>query len=141
MIQQDTDRNPDDENAFAWPEGEDPFARRCDLFPRRNRPIQLGLDQTHQDRSILGFVSNGAPAIAFGWRPTLCFLFVREIRPRRYRRPTTTQTYSMPVDPSNADHSAQVLEFAAQLMAASSSSKDLPSPGVVTLMGTDAGNL
>jgi hypothetical protein len=41
----------------------------------------------------------------------------------------------MPVDPSNADHSAQVLEFAAQLMALSSSSKDLPSPGVVTLIG------
>jgi hypothetical protein len=41
----------------------------------------------------------------------------------------------MPVDPSNTDHSAQVLEFVAQLLALSSSSKDLPAPGVITLIG------
>ncbi len=45
------------------------------------------------------------------------------------------QAYSMDVDPSGLNHSAQVLEFVTQLLALSSSSKDLPAPSVVTLIG------
>ncbi|MGD0432578.1 MAG: hypothetical protein ABSA58_15960 [Acetobacteraceae bacterium] len=96
---------------------------------------QLGLDQTHQDRIN--------PWICFerctGDRLRMETDTLFSVRPGNPSPSISTTydnaTYSMPVDPSNADHSAQVLEFAAQLMALSSSSKDLPSPGVVTLIG------
>lgn len=96
---------------------------------------ELGLDVKHPSPvkpwlcfgTIVGGKCTEEPDILFSIRPGY--------QARSISTSYDSQTYSMPVDPSNDDHSAQVLEFVSQLLALSSSSKDLPSPGVVTLIG------
>lgn len=96
---------------------------------------ELGLDRKHPV-AINPWLRFRTPE-GGGWQTDTDILF--SLHPGRDAESITTsydsQTYSMPVDPSNTDHSAQVLEFVAQLLALSSSSKDLPAPGVITLIG------
>jgi hypothetical protein len=93
---------------------------------------ELGLDATQPARV--------EPRIWFGpaapgSTPDILFSVQRSGGPDSISTMYSGTTYSSPVDPANLNHSAQVLELVLQLLALNSSSKDLPSPGLVTLVG------